>query len=78
MRSVTVKRADNGSSFELPPDVSLIGEVIERGRGAGELIYELTIKGDELISLLKSLRLYDKVTDKINNDKLYIIRAYDW
>ena len=78
MRSVVIKAADNGGSFELPSDVGLIAEVIERGFALHELIYELTVKGDELISMLIRLGLYEKVADKINTDKLYTVTAYDW
>ena len=78
MRSVSVREKNSGIPFELPSDVSLIAQVIEKGAVAGELIYELKLCADELISMLKELGLYEKVKSKINTNSEYIIRAYDW
>ena len=81
MRSTSVKGLDDGLKLELGGDVSLISEIMERGRGAGELIYKLDVDGAELCAIIRKYKLpviADGLCAKVTPGNRYELTAYDW
>jgi|GEM_PF-4698776 len=78
MRAVTVKGQDDTLAAELRADVSLIADVMERGRYVGELTYELDVTGEELVSLIARYEPNAPCVSQITPHHRYTVRAYDW
>ena len=77
MRNVTVVCVEDGVSFSLGSDVTLICEVMDLGEYISELTYQLKVKGIDLIELLNKHNINGKGIE-INANNTYVITAYDW
>ena len=78
MRAVTVKGQEDTLKAELRADVSLIADIMERGRYVGELTYELDVTGAELASLIARYEPNAPWASQITPHHGYTVRAYDW
>ena len=77
MRNVRVVCVEDGVSFSLGSDVTLICEVMDLGEYISELTYQLKVKGIDLIELLNKHNINGKGIE-INANNTYVITAYDW
>ena len=78
MRSTTVNGLNDNIRLDLGGDVGLIAEIIENGKAADALIYELELSGAELLELLKRHNINKKIGDMIIAEHTYLVTSYDW
>lgn len=78
MRAVTVKGQEDTLRVQLSADVSLIADIMERGRYVGELTYELDVSGEELLALVARYGQSAPFAADVCPHRRYTLRAYDW
>lgn len=78
MRMATLKSTDGLVMLDLGYDIDIICGVMEIGRYIPDLIYEVELSSEETIDFLRKFKINDEIISKIDKDKKYIIRAYDW
>lgn len=76
MRKVIVRDLVSNTSFTLSYDVSVICEVMERGKAIDEITYELKVNGKELLEFIREMKIAN--TTNINESSEYEIVAFDW
>ena len=76
MRKVIVRDLVSNTSFTLSYDVSVICEVMERGKAIDEITYELKVNGKELLEFIREMKIEN--TTNINESSEYEIVAFDW
>ena len=76
MRKVIVRDLVSNTNFTLSYDVSVICEVMERGKAIDEITYELKVNGKELLEFIREMKIEN--TTNINESSEYEIVAFDW
>lgn len=78
MRKTTIRGIDDGFVLDLGSDVGIVAAVIEVADTADGLIYKATLKGGELVALIKKEWRAWQPPCEIKMDNRYEITAYDW
>ena len=76
MRKVIVRDLVSNANFTLSYDVSVICEVMERGKAIDEITYELKVIGKELLEFIREMNIENNIDIEENNE--YEIIAFDW
>ena len=76
MRTVIVRDLVSNTNFTLSYDVSVICEVMERGKAIDEITHELKVNGKELLEFIREMKIEN--TTNINESSEYEIVAFDW